>query len=156
MGCMEEKDRRWMERRKRQTRIKEGHCMLLTKGRNDGTCDAVGHTDCKDTHGPGVLQAKLELVGLTLQIKKHKRNEIFYLKTEQRHENKISMKDSANPLDMDALSLGLGEAEAEGIHRQCRDAKQLHRRANQTGCNHIVYKECAVVRKKHAPATRKP
>lgn len=43
--------------------------MLLTKGRNDGTCDAVGHTDCKDTHGPGVLQAKLELVGLTLQIK---------------------------------------------------------------------------------------
>lgn len=135
-------------------RIKEGHCMLLTKGRNDGTCDAVGHTDCKDTHGPGVLQAKLELVGLTLQIKNTSTMRFSILK--QRHENKISMKDSANPLDMNALSLGLGEAEAEGIHRQCWDAKQLHRRANQTGCNHVVYKECAVVREKHAPATRKP
>lgn len=39
----------------------------LTEGSNDGTGDAVGRTDCKDTHGPGVLQAKLELVGLTLQ-----------------------------------------------------------------------------------------
>lgn len=47
----------------------KGHCMMLTKGRNDGTCDAVGHTDCKDTHGPGVLKAKLELIGLTLQTK---------------------------------------------------------------------------------------
>ena len=43
--------------------------MLLTKRCNDGTCDAVGHTDCKDTHGPGVLQAKLELIGLALQMK---------------------------------------------------------------------------------------
>ena len=43
-------------------------CMLLTEGCNDGTCDAVGHTDSKDTHGPGVLQAKLELIGLTLQL----------------------------------------------------------------------------------------
>lgn len=56
---------------------------------------------------------------------------------------------------MNALSLGLGEAEAEGINCQRWDAKQLHGCANQTGCNHIVYKECAVVRKKHAPATRK-
>ncbi len=62
------------------------------------------------------------------------------------------MKGSANPFDMNALSLGLGKAEAEGIHRQRWDAKQLHRCANQTGCNHIVYKECTVVRKKHAPA----
>lgn len=44
-------------------------CVWLTKGCNDGTCDAVGHTDCKDTHGPGVLQAKLELIGLTLWMK---------------------------------------------------------------------------------------
>lgn len=43
--------------------------MLLTKWCNDGTRDAVGHADCKDTHGPGVLQAKLELIGLTLQTK---------------------------------------------------------------------------------------
>lgn len=41
----------------------------LTKRCDDGTRDAVGHTDGKDTHGPGVLQAKLELVGLTLQVK---------------------------------------------------------------------------------------
>lgn len=47
--------------------------MLLTKGRNDGTCDAVGHGDCKDAHGPGVLQAKLELVGLTLQIQQQQK-----------------------------------------------------------------------------------
>lgn len=40
--------------------------MLLTKGRDDGTSDAVGHTDCKDAHGPGVLQTKLELVSLAL------------------------------------------------------------------------------------------
>lgn len=56
------------ERRKRELMMK-GHCVLLTKGRNDGTCDAVGHTDCKDAHGPGVLKAKLELIGLTLQMK---------------------------------------------------------------------------------------
>lgn len=43
--------------------------MLLTKGCNNRTCDAVGHTDCKYTHGPGVLQAKLELIGLSLQMK---------------------------------------------------------------------------------------
>lgn len=49
----------------------KGQCMLLTKGCNDGTCDAVGHTDCKDAHGPGVLQAKLKLIGLTLQINTH-------------------------------------------------------------------------------------
>lgn len=49
--------------------IQEGNCMSLTKGCNDGTCDAVGHTDSKDTHGPGILQAKLKLIGLTLQEK---------------------------------------------------------------------------------------
>ena len=49
-----------------------GSLLLLTKGCNDGTRDAVGHADCKDTHGPGVLQAKLELIGLALQIEKHK------------------------------------------------------------------------------------
>ncbi len=59
---MEGKDRRWKEG-------SDSNCMLLTKGCNNGTCDAVGHTDCKDTHGPGVLQAKLELIGLTLQMK---------------------------------------------------------------------------------------
>lgn len=63
------------------------------------------------------------------------------------------MKGSANPFDMNALRLGLGEAEAEGIHRQRWDAKQLHRRANQTGCNDVVHEECTVVGKKHAPAT---
>lgn len=66
------------------------------------------------------------------------------------------MKESADPLDMNALSLGLGEAEAEGIHRQRRDAKQLHRCANQTGRNHIVHKERAVVGQKDAPAREKP
>lgn len=45
-----------------------GYSMSLTKGRNDGTRDAVGHTDCKDAHGPGVLQAELELIGLTLHM----------------------------------------------------------------------------------------
>lgn len=63
--------------------------------------------------------------------------------------------DSANPFDMDALSLGLGEAEAEGIHRQRRDAKQLHSCANQAGCDHIVYEERTIVREKNTPATRK-
>ena len=53
--------------------------MLLTKGRNDGTCDAVGHTNCKDAHGPGVLQAKLELVGLTLQTKTIKPFKLFII-----------------------------------------------------------------------------
>lgn len=50
-----------------ETRTKEVNCMPLTKGGNDGASDAVGHTDCKDAHGPSVLQAKLELVGLTLR-----------------------------------------------------------------------------------------
>lgn len=48
--------------------IQEGNCMSLTKGCNDGTRDAVGHADSKDTHCPGILQAKLELIRLTLQI----------------------------------------------------------------------------------------
>lgn len=47
--------------------LQECSCVLLTKGCNDGTRDAVGHTDSKDTHGPGVLKAKLELISLTLQ-----------------------------------------------------------------------------------------
>lgn len=33
------------------------------------------------------------------------------------------MKLSANPFDMNALSLGLSEAEAEGVHSQRRDTK---------------------------------
>lgn len=48
--------------------IQDENCISLTKGRNDGTCDAVGHTDSKDTHGPGIFQAKLELISLTLRI----------------------------------------------------------------------------------------
>lgn len=47
-------------------RLEKGDSVSLTEGRNDGTCDAVGHADCEDTHGPGVLQAKLELIGLAL------------------------------------------------------------------------------------------
>lgn len=66
------------------------------------------------------------------------------------------MKDSADPLDMNTLGLGLGEAEAEGIHRQRWDAKQLHGCANQTGRNHVVHKECTVVGQKDAPARGKP
>lgn len=65
------------------------------------------------------------------------------------------MQDSANPLDMNALSLGLGEAEAQSVHRQRWDAKQLHGCANQTGCNHVVNKECTVVWKEHTPAMGK-
>lgn len=56
---------------------------------------------------------------------------------------------------MNALRLGLGEAKAEGVHGQRRDAEQLHRRANQTRCDHVVHKECTVVGKKHASAARK-
>lgn len=56
---------------------------------------------------------------------------------------------------MNPLGLGLCEAEAEGVHRQRRDAKQLHGCANQAGRNHIVYEEGSVVRKKHTPAPRK-
>lgn len=54
---------------------------------------------------------------------------------------------------MNAFSLGFGEAEAEHVHRQRRDAEQLHGCADQAGCNHIVDKKCTVVRKKHAPRT---
>lgn len=52
--------------RMEEMRTKEVHCMLLTKGSDDGARDAVGHADCEDTHGPSVFQAKLELIGLTL------------------------------------------------------------------------------------------
>lgn len=57
--------------------IQAGNCMSLTEGCNDGTCDAVGHADSKDTHGPGVLQAKLELIRLTLQTKTQTQREPF-------------------------------------------------------------------------------
>lgn len=46
----------------------EGNQGLLTKRCNDGTRDAVGHADGEDAHGPGVLQAELELVGLALRV----------------------------------------------------------------------------------------
>ena len=46
----------------------EGSQGLLTKRCNDGTCEAVGHADGKDAHGPCVLQAELEFIGLTLQV----------------------------------------------------------------------------------------
>lgn len=38
----------------------------LTKGDDDRAGDAVGHADSEDAHGPGVLQAKLELISLAL------------------------------------------------------------------------------------------
>lgn len=66
-------------------RTEKGNCTLLTKGRNDGTRNAVGHTDCKDTHGPGVLQAKLELVGLTLQTQTQTQRAFF-----KKHLNQVS------------------------------------------------------------------
>lgn len=52
----------------------------------------------------------------------------------------------ADPLDVNAFSLRLGEAEAEHVHRQRRDAEQLHRSADQAGCNHIVDEKRTVVR----------
>lgn len=55
---------------------------------------------------------------------------------------------------MNAVGLGLGEAEAEGIHCQRRDAKKLHRRADQAGCDHVVDKKGAVVGEKHTPAAK--
>lgn len=125
---------------------------LLTKWCNDGTRDAVGDTDGKDTHGPGVLQAKLELIGLALQVKTQTR-----LRPEH---NLLSLararytEGSANPLYVNAFSLGLGKAEAKRVHRQRRDAEQLHRRADQAGCDHVVYKKSTVVRKKHTPGIK--
>lgn len=52
---------------------------------------------------------------------------------------------------MDAFGLGLGEAEAQRVHRQRRDAEQLHGRADQAGRDHVVHEKRAVVRQKHAP-----
>ena len=43
---------------------------ILTKGHYNGTGDAVGHTDGNDTHGPRILQTKLELIGLALQVER--------------------------------------------------------------------------------------
>lgn len=54
---------------------------------------------------------------------------------------------------MNAFSLGLGEAEAERVDRQRRDAEQLHGCADQAGCNHVVDEKRTVVRKEHAPRT---
>ena len=127
--------------------------MSLTKGRDDGTCDAVGHGDSKDAHGPGVLQAKLELIGLTLQTKTQKNPQwASYI---SRYENAdTSTKGSTDPFDVDPLGLGLSEAEADGVHRQRRDPEQLHGRADQAGRDHVVYKERTVVGKEHAPAPR--
>lgn len=122
---------------------------LLTKRCNNGTCDAVGHTDGKDAHGPGVLQAKLELIGLALQVKTQ-----THLRPERNLRSLARTRDregSAYPLYVNAFSLGLGKAEAERVHRQRRDAEQLHRGADQAGCDHVVYKKSTVVRKKHTP-----
>lgn len=72
------------------------------------------------------------------------------------HENTdLSVKCFTNPFDMNPLSLGLCEAEAEGVHGQCRYTKQLHRRADQARRNDIVYEERAVVRKEHTSVSRK-
>ena len=38
----------------------------LTEGNDDRAGDAVGHADSEDAHGPRVLQAELELIGLAL------------------------------------------------------------------------------------------
>lgn len=65
------------------------------------------------------------------------------------------MRGFTNPFDMNPLSLGLCKAEAEGVHCQRRDTEQLHGRANQTGCDHVVYKERTVVREKHTSAPKK-
>lgn len=54
---------------------------------------------------------------------------------------------------MNAFSLGLGEAEAERVDGQRGDAEQLHRRADQAGCNHVVDEERTVVREEDAPGT---
>lgn len=43
-----------------------GPWIILTKGDNDGAGDAVGHDDREDAAGPGILQSKLELIGLAL------------------------------------------------------------------------------------------
>lgn len=67
--------------------------------------------------------------------------------------NRRSAEGSTYPFDMNALSLRPGEAEAERVHRQRRDAEQLHRRANQTGRDHVVYKERTVVGEKDTPGT---
>lgn len=63
----------------------------------------------------------------------------------------MARRGSANPLDVNAFGLGLGEAEAQRVHRQRRDAEQLHGRADQAGRDHVVDEKCAVVRQKHAP-----
>lgn len=47
--------------------------MSLTKGDDDGAGDAVGHDDGEDAAGPGVLQPKLELVGLALRHNQQRR-----------------------------------------------------------------------------------
>lgn len=52
---------------------------------------------------------------------------------------------------MDALGLRLGEAEADGVHGQRRDAEQLHGRADQAGRDHVVHKESTVVGEEHTP-----
>lgn len=56
---------------------------------------------------------------------------------------------------MYALSLGFGKAESQSVHSQCWDSKQFHRCSNQTGGDHVVHKECTVVRKKHTPKIKK-
>ena len=43
------------------------HTNRLTKGHDNGASDAGSQADSKDAHGPGVLQTKLELIGLALE-----------------------------------------------------------------------------------------
>lgn len=126
--------------------------MRLTKGGNDGASDAVGHTDCKDAHGPSVLQAKLELVGLTLRnVERTREQHLSPADMNPQRRREIGKAASTNPPDVNALGLRLGHAEAEGVDRQRRHAEQLHGRADQAGGDDVVHEEGAVVGEEDAP-----
>lgn len=68
---------------------------------------------------------------------------------------KMNVSLKANPFDMDALCLRLCEAEAERVHSQRRNTKQLHRCSDQARCDDVVYEECTIVGEKHTPGQRK-
>lgn len=56
------------------------------------------------------------------------------------------------PLDMEALGLRLGKAEASSVDEEAWDAQQLHGRPDQAGGDYVVDKEGAIVWEENAPA----
>lgn len=82
---------------------------------------------------------------------------IFEAVAQQDYKDNIGLVDPntntsvTNLFDVFSLRSGAGEHHADGIEQQSRQTQQLHPRAHQGRCDHVVDKERSLVRQEDAP-----